>query len=416
MQVCIIGGGVIGVTTAWQLALRGARVSLVEACGQVAALTSHANGGQLSYSYVAPLAEPGVLPRLPAWLLRRDSPLRFRPRLDPLQWRWGLAFLRACTTRQAAASTAQVLGLAALSRATLQAWMQAVALDFHHAGNGKLIVYRHPGPLDKARAQVRLQAELGGARQAVLSADACVALEPALKAVAGDLAGGLHTPSEESGDCRLFTQRLFEHWAARSGQSAWLGSRALGFRREGRRVRALRLDDGREIEADQFVVAGGLGSRALLGTLGYAPLLYGLKGYSLTVQDAADCAPAISVTDYERRTVYVRLGDALRVSAMVGMGLDGLAPEPDRIAQVRREAGEFLPQADFGRAQAWAGQRPATPHGRPLIGRCPGTDNVWLNTGHGALGFTLACGSASLLDGLMAGERPALDPAPFAPH
>ncbi|MFA7438959.1 D-amino acid dehydrogenase [Castellaniella sp.] len=416
MHVCIIGGGVIGVAAAWQLAQRGAQVSLVEARRQVAELTSHANGGQLSYSYVAPLAEPGVLPHLPAWLLRRDSPLRFRPRLDPLQWRWGLAFLRACNARQAAASTAQMLGLAALSRATLQAWMRDLPLEFHHVENGKLIVYRHAGPLGKARAQVQLQAGLGGARQQVLSVDACVALEPALAPVAAALAGGLYTPSEASGDCRTFTQSLFGHWVARSGQSAWMATRAVGFRREGRRVRALRLDDGREIEADQFVVAGGLGSRDLLRRLGYAPLLYGLKGYSLTVPGAAGCAPAISVTDYERRTVYVRLGDRLRVSAMVGMGLKGLAPEPDRIAQLRREASAFVPRADFGHAEAWAGQRPATPHGRPLVGRCPGMDNVWLNTGHGALGFTLACGSAHLLDTLMAGEPPAIDPAPFAPR
>src|SRR5690606_8988633 len=172
---------------------------------------------------------------------------------------------------------------------------------------------------------------------------------------------------------------------------------------------------GGRIIADHFVIAAGLGSRPLLKPLGINPLLYPLKGYSLNVETQAGVAPDISVTDYERRTVYARLGSSLRVAAMVGIGLNGAGIESDRIGLVKQQATELFPRLDFSDAQAWAGNRPATPHGRPIIGPTSRFDNLWLNIGHGALGFTLACGSSHLLAAQMANEALPIKVPPFFP-
>ncbi|MGB6008726.1 D-amino acid dehydrogenase [Castellaniella sp.] len=415
MHACVIGAGVIGVTTAWQLARQGWQVTLVDTAAEPAGGASHANGGQLSYSYVAPLAEPGMLPHLPAWLLNPASPLRFRPRADPLQWRWCLQFLRACNTRAASATSAQLLSLSYLSRQTLHEIQRESPIDFGHARNGKLIVYRTPALLEKARAQVALQATLG-ADQQILAADELIEREPALAPARDRLAGAVYTPSEESGDCARFTQGLFRQLAAMDQVTVRMRTPIRQLERSGDRIRRLLTANGESIEADQFVVAAGMGSRPLLAALGSRAPLYPLKGYSLSLPCTSDQAPAISVTDYERKTVYANLGGTLRIAAMVGIGVADHGIEADRIALVKQQARELLPRMDMGQAQAWAGYRPATPHGRPLIGRSRAAGNLWLNIGHGALGFTLACGSSHLLGSLMDGSAPAIDPAPFQPR
>ncbi|CAM5786699.1 D-amino acid dehydrogenase [Castellaniella caeni] len=414
MHACVIGAGVIGVTTAWQLARQGWQVTLVDAAAEPASGASHANGGQLSYSYVAPLAEPGVLGDLPKWLLNPNSPLRFRPRCDPLQWRWCLQFLRACNARTASATSAQLLSLAYLSRQVLHDIQQTAPIDFGHARNGKLIAYRTPALLDKARAQVALQAKLGSNQQ-ILDADQLIAQEPALAPARSQLAGAVYTPSEESGDCARFTQGLFQQLAAQSRVTLRMQTPIQRLERRSGRIDRLLTTTGEAIEADQFVVAAGMGSRPLLAALGSRAPLYPLKGYSLSLPCTPEQAPAISVTDYERKTVYANLGGTLRVAAMVGIGVADQGIEADRIALVRRQMRELLPRVDAARAQAWAGYRPATPDGRPRIGRSRAASNLWLNIGHGALGFTLACGSSALLGSLMAGETPAIDAQPFQP-
>ncbi|MBV2181060.1 MAG: D-amino acid dehydrogenase [Castellaniella sp.] len=414
MHACVIGAGVIGVTTAWQLARKGWQVTLVDAAAEPASGASHANGGQLSYSYVAPLAGPGVLPDLPHWLLSPSSPLRFKLRADPRQWRWCLQFLQACNARAASATTAQLLSLSYLSRQVLHEIQRDDPIDFSHLRNGKLIAYRTPALLDKARAQVELQAGLGS-EQRVLDADQLIELEPALAPARARLAGAVYTPSEESGDCARFTQGLFQRLSALPGVELRMRTSIQRLERSDNRIRGLRTTQGELIEADQFVLAAGLESRQLLAALGTRAPLYPLKGYSLSLPCTAGQVPAISVTDYERRTVYAKLDGTLRIAAMVGIGITGQGIEADRIALIKRQARELLPQVDMEPAQAWAGERPATPHGRPIIGRSQAASNLWLNIGHGALGFTLACGSSHLLESLMTGSAPAIDPAPFRP-
>lgn len=414
MHVCVIGAGVVGVTSAYQLAKEGHRVTLLEAGAEAAGVSSFANGGQLSYSYVAPLAGPGVIPSMPKWLWQKDSPLRFRPRWDPHQWRWIAEFLRSCRSSVARASTAQMLTLSYLSRETLHALLRDDPLDFDLQRNGKLIVYRDPALLDKARALVAYQAAYGSS-QRVLAPAEVLQLEPALQSLGSAMAGAVYTADEETGDCRKFTQGLFERLPQFPRMSRLLETRVLGLRRERGRIVAARSTAG-DIEADAYVVASGMGSRALLRPLGHDVPIYALKGYSLSVplpEAEADTAPAISVTDYQRRIVYARIGSTLRAAAMVDMGYDDTRPNPERIGGLTRQVREAFARLDLGRALPWAGLRPATPSGKPIIGASPAAKNLWLNIGQGALGFTLACGSAALLAALMAGRRPPIDPSPF---
>lgn len=414
MRVCVIGAGVIGVSSAYFLARQGYAVTLVDGRARPGEETSYANGGQLSYSYVAPLAGPGVLPSVPAWLLREDSPLRFRPRLDPHQWNWCLRFALACRASVSRQATAEMLTLSYLSRDVLHALLEQEPLSFGYQRNGKLIAYRSPALLEKARALVEYQAG-HGAEQRVLNAAQTVDMEPALAGLRGRLAGAIYTPGEEVGDCLRFTEALFERLSRLPNVDVRLGTPVSGLRREGARVVAARTAGG-DIEADAYVVAAGMGSRALLRPLGQDVPVYGLKGYSLSVplKDDEAAGPTISVTDYERRIVYARIGPVLRMAAMVdiggGPGIDGR-----RIALLKRQAAETFPSLRLDAAQPWAGMRPATPTGKPWIGPSRAACNLWMNLGHGALGFTLACGSAALLAAQMAGIQPPIEARPFMP-
>ncbi|MFT0548887.1 D-amino acid dehydrogenase [Allopusillimonas ginsengisoli] len=415
MHVCIIGAGIIGTSTAWQFARQGARVTLIEASSGAGLATSYANGGQLSYSYVAPLAEPGVLPYLPKWLFNGESPLRFRPRLDPHQWRWCLAFMLACRSSQVKDTTAAMLTLSYLSRDTLHQWMNETPISFHHKTNGKLIAYRSPALVKKARKLVAYQAGYG-AQQSVLNRQECIALEPALGELGEALAGAVYTPGEEVGDCHLLTTGLFNAISRHSAAVVRTGAHVRKLIRSGNRIVAAELDSGEHITADHFVVAAGMASRRLLQTVNEEAMLYGLKGYSLSIpmSDAPGAAPAISVTDYERRIVYAPIGPVMRIAAMVDMGDRSADINPQRIALLKRQVNNTFPSLDTASATEWAGERPATPTGKPIIGRSHAAENLWLNIGHGALGFTVACGSAVLLQALVSGQPVPINARPFA--
>ncbi|WP_310632405.1 D-amino acid dehydrogenase [Paraburkholderia sp.] len=413
MRICVLGGGVIGVTTAYFLARDGHQVTLVERHADVAQETSHANGGQLSYQYVAPLADPSVLPKLPHWLLSRDAALRFVPRLDPHQWRWCLAFLRACTRARSRQTTAELLGLGLLSQRLMHEIVAREALDFDYVRNGKLVVYRDREGFEGARRQADYQAQFG-CEQYALDGAACVALEPALAHIGGEIVGGIHTPGEEAGDCDRFTRHLARE-AQRDGVQLQLGAELSGLRTNGSVVQAAITSQG-EIEADAFVVCLGFQSQPMLASLGVSVPVYPLKGYSLTLPDAREHgAPRVSVTDAHHKVVYAPLGERLRIAGMVDLTGMSAHADRERIALLTRQARETFPEAgDYGAIQTWTGMRPATPDSKPLIGATQ-FRNLWLNTGHGALGFTLACGSAQLLADRLANRTLPLDGAAFAP-
>ncbi|AOY00969.1 D-amino acid dehydrogenase [Jeongeupia sp. USM3] len=401
-QICIIGGGVIGLATAWALVRDGFEVTVIEAREHVGTETSYANGGQLSYRYVAPLADAGVPLKALGWLGRDDAPLRLQPRLDPAQWRWLAAFVLACRGPVNRRNGAHLLRLALQSQATLAQWLAGDGLgDFGWRRNGKLVAFR-----DRASFEHAARHLADPAAQQVLGADDCLRLEPALPA--GAFVGGVHTPDEEVADCHAFCLRLAEKLLASNRCTLLTGRRVSSIVHNGRSAHGV-IVDGDFLPFDHVVIAAGHRSGAL-GLPGIRLPLYPLKGYSLTLPvGAGHTPPETSITDYDRKIVYARIGAQLRIAAMVDIvGFDA-SPDPRRLAVLRAQARESFPGAgDHDAAIEWAGMRPATPTGVPLIGATP-YRNVWLNVGHGALGFTLACGSGQILSDLITRRAPAID-------
>ncbi|WP_099585813.1 D-amino acid dehydrogenase [Pseudomonas sp. 2822-17] len=410
-MVCIIGGGVIGLASAYALVRAGHEVTVIDARDSLGSETSYANGGQLSYRYVAPLADAGVPLQAIGWLLRGDSPLKLRPRLDPQQWRWMAAFIGACRGSVNTRNAAHLLRLASLSQNTLQQWRVDDRLgDFDWRRNGKLVTFRTADTFERARNKVT-----DVLQQQVLSTLDCVRLEPALAHAAQGFVGGIYTPNEEVADCHAFCQRLAQRLEASGRCTFMLGRKVTGVRHADGAVTAIELGDD-VMSVEQLVLAAGHRS-AELGLPGLSLPLYPLKGYSLSVPIGPQHqAPNVSITDYDRKIVYARIGEQLRVAAMVDIvGFDaGL--EPKRLALMKRQAVETFPTAgDYDHGVEWAGMRPATPTGVPLIGASV-YRNLWLNLGHGALGFTLACGSGHLLAELIGQRTPSIDMQGLAPR
>ena len=404
MKVCVLGAGVAGMTTAYFLARDGHTVTVVERNAGVGLETSYANGGQLSYSYVAPLAGPGVLPKVPPWLLKRDAPLRFSPRLDYYQWRFCLQFVLACTAARSELTTSRLLRLSFYSRALMHDMVAGEPLDFDYVRNGKLVFYSDASSFHDAQAMMEYQKSLG-CEQDALDRDGCVALEPSLSHIAAGIAGGIYTPSEDAGDCYRFCTSLERIMRGGPNPVGFeFDTRVTGFVRTGARISAVQTDR-HTIEADCYVVTLGAQSVFLLRPIGIDAPIYPLKGYSLTLPIAgATAAPVVSITDHKRKVVYARLGDELRVAGMADITNYRANLDPARIEVLVRQVRDTFPDsADFSRVKPWCGLRPATPQGTPVLGRTRYA-NLLLNVGHGALGFTLACGCGKIMADLAAGR------------
>ncbi|MGZ5164753.1 MAG: D-amino acid dehydrogenase, partial [Burkholderiales bacterium] len=399
MKVCVLGAGVIGLTTAYFLERAGCEVVVVDRNAGVAQETSYANGGQLSYSYVAPLAGPGVLGKLPPWLMRRDSPIRFAPRLDYRQWRWALQFMLACSAAQSEVTTERLLRLSLYSRALMHELVDREHLDFNYARSGKLVFYTDARAFSAAALMMEYQRKLG-CEQVALDAKGCVDLEPALEYVAERIVGGIYTPSEDAGDCLAFCRSLERILRAR-GVRFQLGTTVRELACGGVKVAAVRTDRG-EIEADCYVIAMGSQSALLLRRVGINVPLWPLTGYSLTLPISDEArAPRVSVTDHEKKVVYARLAGELRVAGMAD--IDGFERVVDhrRIDLLIRRVRETFPGcSDFSDVKPWSGLRPATPRGTPLLGNTR-YRNLLMNIGQGALGFTLACGCGKIVADLV---------------
>ncbi len=398
-EVIVIGGGVVGLASAWWLLEAGFGVTLLEAEATLGAGASFRNGGQLSYRYVAPFADAGVPLKALRWLLQKDGPLRFRPEADRRQWRWLAQFVAHCNVDTHRRTTTRLLQLGELSR-TAMARLDGILPkeEFAWREAGKLVVYRSPKVFAAAA-----RAAAGGE---VLSAAGCVAREPALAAAQGVLAGGMFNHGEAVADCHAFCVGLGQRLRAHPRFRGVVRGEARGFVVEHGKVRWLDTSAGM-LAFDDFVLAAGIRSRTLAATAGMYLPLYPLKGYSLSAPvRPGDRAPDISVTDFERKVLYARIGDQLRVAAMVDLVGEDATLDAGRIAGLLRQARAVMPlAADYGQVSAWAGLRPATPSSAPIIGATP-IGNLWLNVGHGPLGFTFACGSASVLADVMRGVTP----------
>lgn len=402
-HIVIIGGGVIGLATAWVLIKNGHQVQLLERESTPGLVTSYANGGQLSYRYVAPLADRGVPLQGLKWMGRSDSPLNLRLRMSVSQWQWLLQFILACNRKTHRVNGDHLLRLSMLSQQVMQNWLEEDSLanfDWHRSG--KLVVHREVKAFDKA---------VGGTDQAfqqVLNGPECVALEPALAHIAHQLAGGIYSPGDETADCQKFCQALLNKLNFSADFTLITDCEVQRLASRGERITAVQTSQG-EFKGDEFVVAAGNGSRMLLGSAGISVPLCPLQGYSLTLPypDVPGIAPSVSVTDYGHKIVYARLGDRLRIAAMVDIGYAETGQRPQRLSALKRIVAESFPMLKgLEDAEAWSGLRSSTPAGPPLIGRAAHT-NLWMNIGQGSLGFTLAAGCATVLGALI---------DDFAPH
>lgn len=396
-RIVVIGAGIVGLATAWQLQKRGHRVSVIERRDGVAQGASYANAGQLSYAYVAPFAGPGVLSSLPRWLLREDGPLRMAGVLDPAFLSWAARFVSFCNAGASAYTTRRLFELAMLSRTEWDRFFKTVPNRFGFARKGKLIVHRREGALDAAALAADALAPYGYVQTRV-SAAQCVEIEPALESVSRELVGGIYTPGEEAADCyRLCVELSNAMRADPVPVSFRFGAAVTRLLTAGSCVRGVATDD-EEIEADRVVVASGIDARALLAAIGIELPLWPIKGYSLSIPIADEAAcPQVSVTDYDNKIAFARLGSMLRVAGIADLVGHSLMLDSRRVATLKRGIARMFPSLSLdGPLAEWTGLRPATPSGRPILGPTR-YENLFVNVGHGGLGFTLAMGSARVL-------------------
>lgn len=395
MKVCVLGAGIVGLACAYELDRQGARVTVVDMATSGAG-ASAGNGAQLSYSYVQPLADASIWGQLPKLLLSSDSPLKIRPQWDVAQWRWGLAFMQACNARASYRTTAKLLHLAALSRTGLDRMRAADQPDCDFSSTGKLVLYPNAKSFAAAQKQMELQRALGS-QQSALNAEETCELEPALATYRQSIAGAIYTASECAVDCLKLCQELERVLRAR-GVQFLLGNAVTALETRQQRIVAARTAT-HTIEADQFVLALGSESPRMARSVGLRLPVYPIKGYSMTLdisQVPAHAAPRLNVTDIASKVVFARIGSRLRVAGMAELVGHDRVLRPQAIDSLQRSTRALFPALNAGNAEPpWTGLRPATPTGLPIVGvQAGGPHNLVVNTGHGALGLTLAFGTA----------------------
>ena len=412
MRVAVLGAGLLGVASAWYLAEDGHEVTVLDREPGTALETSFANGGQISTSHAEPWANPRVPLQVLKWLGREDSPLLWRLRADPAQWAWGLRFLAECTPQRTRANIGAILRIALYSRARLDALRAQLGLEYDQLTRGILHFYTDAAEYEHALPQAALMREFGCERVPKSAAE-CLAIEPALRGTTVPIVGGTYTADDESGDAHKFARELAQRCAER-GVTFRFDAAIDTLHADGERVTGARLADGSVLEADAWVVALGSWSPLLLRPLGVDLPVYPAKGYSVTIPLAAgSTAPTVSLTDDGHKIVFSRLGQRLRVAGTAEFAGYDRSINATRCAAIVRRVAAIFPQAAAGTdIEYWAGLRPATPGNVPLVGRAR-QRNLYVNTGHGTLGWTMACGSGKLLADLVAGRAPEIDPAPY---
>ena len=412
MKVIVLGAGLLGVTSAYFLRQQGYEVTVVDRQASSAAETSFANGGQISVSHAEPWANPGAPLKVLRWLGREDAPLLFRIRADMRQWLWGLGFLRECTPARTRRNIAQIVRLGTYSRQVLQQLRRDIGIAYDERTQGILHFYTSRKEFDAAEAPAAQMRELGCDRR-VISADEAVRIEPALRHIRPQLAGATYTAEDESGDANRFARELVRHCEG-AGVRFLMSHTVTALREAGGVIDHVEATDSegrfQRLRADAYVRAMGSLSPLYAKPLGISLPIYPAKGYSVTmpVKDAS-MAHQVSLTDDEYKLVFSRLGDRLRVAGTAE--LNGYDRDLNRVrceAIVKRVEQLFPGAGDASRAQFWTGLRPATPSNVPVIGRAR-LSNLFMNTGHGTLGWTHACGSGRSVARIVSGLRPEVD-------
>jgi len=412
MRVIVLGAGVVGTASAWYLARAGHEVTVVERQGAAGLETSFANGGQISVSHAEPWANPDAPGKIWEWLGREDAPLLFRLRGDARQWAWGLRFLVECLPFRTRGNIRQILALALYSRAQLQLLRRDTGIQYDQLTRGILHFYTDEEEFERAVEQATLMRQYGCERDIKTAAE-CIAIEPALRHAAERIVGGTYTATDESGDARKFTAGLAQ-LAAAQGVRFLYGRSIKRLEAERRRIMSIVLADAEggddRISADAYVVALGSYSPLVLRSVGISIPVYPLKGYSITVPlEAGDEAPTVSLTDDSHKLVFSRLGERLRVAGTAELNGYNTDVNDVRCQAIVRRTFDLFPSAGHPeRAEFWTGLRPATPSNVPIVGRTRYA-NLFLNTGHGTLGWTMACGSGRALADIVGGRQPEPD-------
>lgn len=404
MRVLVLGSGVIGTTSAWYLAKAGFQVTVVDRQPAPALETSYANAGQLSFGYTSPWAAPGVPLKAVKWLFEQHAPLSISPTLHLQQYAWLARMLHNCTPERYAINKARMVRMSEYSRDCLDALMAETGIQFEGRRLGTTQLFRTQAQLDAAAQDIAVLAEYGVPYE-VLDARGIVAVEPGLASAAVELVGALRLPNDQTGDCRLFTQRL-ARMAAEAGVEFRFEQHIERLVGRGGRIEGVVID-GRLEKADRYVLALGSYSPLLAQPLGLNLPVYPLKGFSLTlpIVDAAH-APTSTILDESYKIAITRFDDRIRVGGMAEVAGYDLSLNPRRRATLEMVVRDLYPGGgDLARGEFWTGLRPATPDGTPVIGATP-YSNLFLNTGHGTLGWTMACGSGRYLADLMSGRAP----------
>ncbi|NMZ45441.1 D-amino acid dehydrogenase [Pseudomonas oryzihabitans] len=404
MRVLVLGSGVIGTTSAYYLARQGFEVVVVDRQAGPALETSHANAGQVSPGYASPWAAPGVPLKALKWLFQKHAPLAIRLTGDSNQYLWMAQMLRNCTAARYAVNKERMVRLSEYSRDCLDELRQDTGIAYEGRQLGTTQIFRTQQQVEAAAKDITVL-ERSGVPFELLDRDGVARVEPALAAVKHKLAGGLRLPNDQTGDCFLFTNRLAEE-ARRLGVEFRFGAEIQQLSANGDRIDGVRVD-GELLTADHYVLALGSYSPQLLAPLGIRAPVYPLKGYSLTVPIVyAAMAPTSTILDETYKVAITRFDDRIRVGGMAEICGFDLNLDPRRRATLEMITGDLYPRGgDLARASFWTGLRPATPDGTPIVGATR-YRNLFLNTGHGTLGWTMACGSGRLLADLIARKQP----------
>lgn len=404
MDIVVLGGGVVGVTSAWYLAKAGHKVTLLERRDGVALETSHANAGQISPGYASPWAAPGIPLKAAKWLLQKHAPFTVRPTSDPFQLRWMLKMFANCTPAAYAVNKGRMVRLAEYSRDCMKQLRGELALDYEGRQLGTLQLFRSQAQLDASQRDIEVLEEYGVPYQS-LDAGGCEEVEPALARVRGKVVGGLRLPGDETGDCFRFTQALADE-ARKLGVSFVFNCAIDEVEIAKGRAVAVRAGEQR-FQADAIVCALGSYGTGFLRPLGIELPVYPVKGYSLTLpMTDAEGAPRSTVLDETYKVAITRFDERIRVGGMAELSGFNLALNPRRHDTLAMVVRDLFPQGgNLEQATFWTGLRPMTPDGTPLVGPSP-IPGLWLNTGHGTLGWTMAAGSGQLLSDLTSGNTP----------
>ena len=429
MKVIVLGAGIIGVSTAWHLLARGHDVTVIERQPDAALETSFANAAQISVSYCEPWASKGTPLKALKWMLRNDAPLLFKPRLDWQQWRWAWLFLRQCNDAAFERNLQQIVALGAYSHDALKEVVAITGIEYHRLERGIAHFFSDQKSFDQAARDCELMRQYGVERRVVSTAE-LLQIEPAWAAYRHRIVGGTYSASDESGDARVFTQALAQRCAAR-GASFLYGHDIEGLDVKNdaiksvaayaRNTRAAGINDAQtlHVKADAVVVACGSYSAPLLRTVGVDLPIYPGKGYSATFKILKpEQAPSVSTMDDGNKCAISRLGDYLRVAGTIEIGgYDTSLTTPlarTRSAMLARRIEELLPgvcdtrlESEGGTPNFWTGLRPATPTNIPYIGQTK-VRGLWVNAGHGTLGWTHGAGSGKAMAALISGVKPAL--------